>query len=428
MKTAIIAIIKNEADCLLEWIAYHLVIGIDHFVIANNDSTDESANILKKLTKLGIVTTVDFPTRWNVKPQLPAYRKLLSICPEWVDLVAIIDADEYITLMDEDQTIQPLINRLFANPDTAAVAMQWACFGSAGQLFREEGMVIERFNRQSDPKFTANLNYKTIARKEAVSNFNNPHFVSLLSGQYVNTRGEPLNSKKEGVAQQLVWDHLRVNHYVTKSLEEFILGKSKRGSAVKRGKIKHKQYFLSHDRNEIPWSYPPELIKRVAQKKDELEEYCQSISSNVLTGYKRLMKQTKKILYSTSKSSKSLEKHGIFKWHLDSPSEENGLHRTLTSWMIKGWLQTTNSDTTVRIVLITPDQQECATALTIDRDDVVKVMQNNGMKSPQRRCGFTVELPGRYNKVDIYAEVNTTRVFLRTVILGPHPNVGQSSY
>src|SRR5690606_38053373 len=42
----------------------------------------------------------------------------------------------------------------------------------------------------------------------------------------------------------------RINHYATKSLEEFLVGKSRRGSASKEGRIKHKRYFLSHDRND----------------------------------------------------------------------------------------------------------------------------------------------------------------------------------
>jgi hypothetical protein len=48
LKIALGAIVKNEADYLLDWIAYHWVVGARHFLIASNDSTDESNEILQK--------------------------------------------------------------------------------------------------------------------------------------------------------------------------------------------------------------------------------------------------------------------------------------------------------------------------------------------------------------------------------------------
>ncbi len=43
---------------------------------------------------------------------------------------------------------------------------------------------------------------------------------------------------------------MRVNHYVVKSLEEFLLGKHLRGSAATARRVKHKAYFKAHDRND----------------------------------------------------------------------------------------------------------------------------------------------------------------------------------
>jgi Glycosyl transferase family 2 len=51
---AICLIVKNEAPYLLEWIAYHRVIGVDRFLIYNNDSTDETSSILEHLDRAGI--------------------------------------------------------------------------------------------------------------------------------------------------------------------------------------------------------------------------------------------------------------------------------------------------------------------------------------------------------------------------------------
>jgi|GEM_PF-170785 len=285
LKIAVAAIIKNEADYLLEWIAYHWVVGVRHFLIASNDSTDESNVMLQKLSKLGLVTFVDFPTVGDTKPQLSAYKKLTSICPDDIDLIAFIDADEYLTPLDGELTITPFIDRIFADQNISAMALQWACFGSAGQLFKEDGMVIERFTRQSAIKFTANKNYKTIVRPNTIKAFRNPHYVSLKSGRYVNTLGEDVAmvAEKLGVAVTPIWENLRVNHYVVKSLEEFVLGKSRKGSAASKGRVKHKDYFKSHDRNEEVWSYPDELIKQVHETLSTLTAVLPKIESAEVT-------------------------------------------------------------------------------------------------------------------------------------------------
>lgn len=273
LKVAIGAIVKNEADYLLEWIAYHWVVGIRHFLIASNDSTDQTNQILLKLQKLGLVTFIDYPTHGDTKPQVPAYNKLVTICPKDIDLLAFIDADEYLTPVDGTNSILPFLEDVFSNSKVSAMAVQWICFGSGGQLFREDGMVIERFIRQSSRKFSANKNYKTIVRPRAVKAFCNPHYVSVKSGYYVNTLGEDIEplSKKRGVCEKPIWDHLRINHYVVKSLEEFVLGKSRKGSAATKGRVKHKQYFMNHDRNDEAWQYPVALLTEVSLVLQTLE-------------------------------------------------------------------------------------------------------------------------------------------------------------
>jgi hypothetical protein len=314
MQIAVAAIVKNEADYLLEWIAYHWVVGVRHFLIASNDSTDESNVILQKLSKLGLVTFIDFPTVGDTKPQLSAYKKLTSICPKDIDVIAFIDADEYLTPLDGNLTINPFIEQIFADQNISALAMQWACFGSAGHLFKEEGMVIERFTRQSAKKFTANKNYKTIVRVNAIKEFRNPHYVSLKSGRYVNTLGEDVAmvAEKLGVAVTPIWENIRVNHYVVKSLEEFVLGKSRKGSAASKGRVKHKDYFKSHDRNEEAWSYPDELIKQVHHTLETLTAVLPKIESSEVkkswfesSKLNKLQKRDKQIIEATGMFDRS---------------------------------------------------------------------------------------------------------------------------
>ena len=67
---AVVAIMKNEGDYIKEWLDFHLKVGVEHFFIYNNDSTDDMLEILRPYEDMGVVTVVNFPGR---KMQIPAY-------------------------------------------------------------------------------------------------------------------------------------------------------------------------------------------------------------------------------------------------------------------------------------------------------------------------------------------------------------------
>ena len=253
MKLFVAAIIKNEMDALLEWIAYHRVVGVSGFIIADNGSNDGSRAFLDGLERLGIVTVLDFPDVVGQKPQLPAYERILRSCSEDIDLLAFIDADEFLVPLDPEQSIATSLDKWFSDPSVSAVALNWSNFGSNGELFAEEGLVTGRFTQRAPQQFNANKNFKSIVRPNSAIHFNNPHHVELRYGRYIDTLGNDLVSHPKhgnGVSEEVVWNGVRVNHYVVKSLEEFLLGKHLRGSAATANRVKHKAYFKAHDRND----------------------------------------------------------------------------------------------------------------------------------------------------------------------------------
>ncbi len=93
------AIIKNEAPFLLEWIAWHQMIGFERFFICDNDSTNETTDILRILHDAGIVDHIPFPGRADSEitgAQYQAYDHIvrhLAADSEWI---AFIDGDEFI--------------------------------------------------------------------------------------------------------------------------------------------------------------------------------------------------------------------------------------------------------------------------------------------------------------------------------------------
>jgi len=253
LKLFIAAIIKNEMSALLEWIAYHRVLGVQGFIIADNGSSDGSRELLQAMAKLGLITVLDFPTIGEQKPQLPAYERILRSCSIDIDLLAFIDADEFLVPLDPEKSLSSSLDEWFSDPSVSAVALNWANFGSNGELFAEEGLVTERFTQRAPQQFNPNKNFKSIVKPNQTNYFNNPHHADLRYGRYIDALGNDLVSHPQhgnGVSEEVVWNGVRVNHYVVKSLEEFLLGKHLRGSAATANRVKHKAYFKAHDRND----------------------------------------------------------------------------------------------------------------------------------------------------------------------------------
>lgn len=274
MKLFIAAIVKNELDALLEWIAYHRVLGVNGFIIADNGSNDGTRELLGSLAKLGIVTVIDYPTVGAQKPQLPAYEKILRTCSRDVDLLAFIDADEFLLPLEQEQLI-PALQGWFADDSVSAVALNWSNFGSNGEIFAEEGLVIERFTKRAPQTFNVNHNFKSIVRPARTERFFNPHYARLRYGRYIDVQGNDLvlhPKHGNGVSAEVIWNGVRVNHYAVKSLEEFLLGKHLRGSAATVNRVKHKAYFKAHDRNDETCLLAAALAPRVKAEMAALGE------------------------------------------------------------------------------------------------------------------------------------------------------------
>jgi Glycosyl transferase family 2 len=157
----VIGIFRNEAPYIIEWIAHHRLLGIRQFYIADNDSDDGSRQILRKLEETGYCKWIPWKTDSKVKPQLPAYRELLSMVPEITDWVAFLDADEYIWPTSDVK----LGKFLGSIPDNiGAIAMNWAVYGSSEYYEYAQGPTTIRFTWHADKTRDANLNFKTFAR------------------------------------------------------------------------------------------------------------------------------------------------------------------------------------------------------------------------------------------------------------------------
>ncbi|MDE6158800.1 MAG: glycosyltransferase family 92 protein [Bacteroidaceae bacterium] len=237
---AVCAIAKNEGPYFKEWIDWHLSMGVDKFYIYDNESTDDTREVLEPYIRNGLVDYIQFPGR---KRQLPAYDDCFRRHRTNARWIAVIDLDEFIVPV-KDKTIPDFLRRM---EGAAVVEINWLVYGSGGAMKKEPGGVIERFRKHALPDHILNRHVKSIVNPRKICSMIGCHEVARISGHAVDSHGQPLTkSFRDRTPQQ---DVIRINHYAIKSYEEF-QDKRARGRA-RTNTFRDDDYFRRFDLNDI---------------------------------------------------------------------------------------------------------------------------------------------------------------------------------
>ena len=132
-------IFNNEAPFLKEWLDYHIVVGIDHFYLYNNNSTDNYIDVVKPYVDNGVVTLINWPEPHS---QFKAYKDCYDHVRNETNWLGFIDADEFICPI-KDMNINDWIDRY---KKYHAINIQWVMFGTGGSLKHDYNKnVIEQY-------------------------------------------------------------------------------------------------------------------------------------------------------------------------------------------------------------------------------------------------------------------------------------------
>lgn len=184
---AVVAIFKDEAPYLREWIAFHRLQGAGRFTLFNNGSTDDWEAAIEGIPGVDV--------RWwpGDRQQMSAYADALPrITNTWA---AFLDLDEYLWT-GSATTVAEYLDGL--DVGVSQVLATWRMFGDGGHETRPDGLTIDSYTRAArdlDRRHT-----KPIVQPRLVSGQGAPHSFSMSSGRTLS--------------------HLIVNHYWTRSVEE----------------------------------------------------------------------------------------------------------------------------------------------------------------------------------------------------------------
>ena len=250
---AIAAIYQNEAPYLQEWIDYHQQIGVEHFLLYNNLSSDDHRTVLQPYVEAGVVQIIEWPSPFYPKCQLSAYGDAIRRTRGRVRWLAIVDIDEFLVPHGSSN----LLEFLSSYTDYAGVAVNWQIFGHSGLSCLPEGALLTSHLRYKFPPYfhipsLSNQYVKSIVCPERVSaHCTSSHVFTPLHGYVlVDADKHPLESLESGMNPRIPLDKIQCNHYWFRTREWFEKEKIARRSHV--GDLYEKESLeeLSHLANQ----------------------------------------------------------------------------------------------------------------------------------------------------------------------------------
>lgn len=220
-EVAIGAIFQNEAPYLKEWIEFHKLVGVQHFYLFNNLSSDDYAAVLAPYISAGEVDLIEWPyiktspEHWY-QIQCAAYDRAIEMAYGKAKWLAILDSDEFLFPTESDDL------RIFLKDYEAygGLGVNWQMFGTSGIVkIPADKLMIEMLLLKAPEQFEEHVNMKSIVRPETVASCQSPHFVIYKLGYF------SVDANKKQFAgpfpPSIAVDKIRINHYWSRDEDYF---------------------------------------------------------------------------------------------------------------------------------------------------------------------------------------------------------------
>jgi Glycosyl transferase family 2 len=245
MRVTALTCVKNEGPFLIEWIAFHRVIGVTDFLIYSNHCTDGTDALLDKLAEHGVVTHLPNPAGsrdYRAEALKDAPSQPLVGASDWL---WIADVDEFLNIRVGTGTLPELIAACGVEARAISITRQF--FANCDVKDFDDRPVIAQFTRSHDPDLwgkSAAQDVKTLVRKDFPLDHydaNRPLFRTDMP-----KKDYPL--WKDGSGREVPWkfriaatkrrtrkfpaegarDFATLNHYALRSLDSYLV-KADRG-------------------------------------------------------------------------------------------------------------------------------------------------------------------------------------------------------
>lgn len=266
MRITAVTCVKNEGPFLLEWIAFHRLLGVTDFLFYSNDCTDGTDRLLDALQTRGIVRHLPNPAEgrnYQMEALKDAKQQDIIAGADWV---WVADVDEFLNIHVGDGTIPALIDAC-GNPQAISVNFQF--FANDDVDAYEDRPVIEQFTRSHNPDLWCGetaVEVKTLVRADFPLQYygaHRPFFREKLPKKkrpvWTDASGRPVQHRFLVAANPRrirrfpahgSRQFATLNHYALRSLDSYLV-KNDRGDVNRENRAFDDTYW--RERNDAAW-------------------------------------------------------------------------------------------------------------------------------------------------------------------------------
>ena len=234
---SVVATVKNEGCYLQEWIEYYKIMGVEHFYIYDNESTDNTKEILQPYILNGDVTYHYFEGK---NRQIEMYNEALEKYKIETKWLAPLDADEFVYPI----THKTIADYLKQNKKYNQIVFNWLSYGNSGHKEKPQGLVLENYTHRGDTPC-----HET---KAIVQSLNTIYLLIHKHSVWGLSKYEPVSE-------------IYCKHFYGKSEEEYINKKLERGSQL-TSYIYDMDTYKEYNQNTIYDPMPQEILEIIKSK------------------------------------------------------------------------------------------------------------------------------------------------------------------
>lgn len=262
LKTCIIACVKQEELYIKEWLDWHIKFGVDHFYLCDNNDKDYNPKlkyIVSEYIEREIVDVIDYNDIHPIQPI--CYNDIYQKYGNLYDWILIIDIDEFLSspiYTNIKNFLNTVPNNIFN------IGLPWRYYGDNELIEYENKPLQERFKKPVDiwkfrngfyyhefiNGYKSNVMSKSIIRSKKYFKSNNIKIISqhdplpldLNYEEYkrydplfneINRKTVFCNSLENDRDKyfNILYNTLYIKHFVTKTIDEWVFNKIKKGHA-----------------------------------------------------------------------------------------------------------------------------------------------------------------------------------------------------
>lgn len=273
---SVCAIFKNESLYLKEWIEFNHIVGVEHFYLYNNNSEDDYLGVLEPYISKGLVTLVQWPKN---QAQMECYNHCINTHKKETKWMGFIDIDEFIIPRTEN-SIYDLLKKYDDN--RGSVKLYWKMFGTSGIIKRNNNELVTEQFTVCWPKYyivgkcfyNTSFSYNPSSKKNKI----------LHHSFWANYRG--IDIPPVNIYNQICFNELdkikntecpmQINHYFTKSYDEYRMKKAK-GDVYFKINPHDEEYFFIHEHENLDTDFS--AYKYLVELKLKMQETCEDKES-----------------------------------------------------------------------------------------------------------------------------------------------------